>query len=154
VIVLAGDGPLIRAQTLKQLLDRHRSTHAMATLATSRIPDPAGYGRIVRDAHGAFSAIVEHKDCTPAQLKINEVNPSYYCFNARAMFDALERVKRNESSGEYYLTDVPALLLSLGRRVEVIDAVPPEDILSINTPEQLAEVDKIFRSRQGKAAAR
>lgn len=147
VFVLAGDGPLIRAQTLRQLLDRHRSTAAKATLATSRIPDPAGYGRILRNVRGGFEAIVEHKDCSPEQLRINEVNPSYYCFNARAMFDSLERVKRNPSSNEYYLTDVPALLLSGGDRVEVIDAVPPEDILSINTPEQLAEVDKIYRAR-------
>lgn len=154
VFVLAGDGPLIRAQTLRQLLDRHRTSHAKATLATSRISDPSGYGRIARDSAGRFQAIVEHKDCIPEQLRINEVNPSYYCFNARAMFDALERVKRNPSSGEYYLTDVPALLLASGDRVEVIDAVPPEDILSINTPEQLAEVDKIYRARTGQGASR
>jgi bifunctional N-acetylglucosamine-1-phosphate-uridyltransferase/glucosamine-1-phosphate-acetyltransferase GlmU-like protein len=147
VFVLAGDGPLIRAATLSQLLARHRSTGAAASLATSRIPDPAGYGRIVRNAHDRFTAIVEHKDCTPDQLKINEVNPSYYCFDARALFTTLAKVTRNAASGEYFITDIPGLLLTEGRHVEVIDAVPPEDILSINTPEQLAEVDRIYRSR-------
>ncbi len=147
VFVLAGDGPLIRAQTLKRLLDRHRTASAAATLATSRIPDPTGYGRIVRNARNEFTAIVEQKDCTPEQLRINEVNPSYYCFDTLAMFSTLAAVKRNQASGEYFITDVPGMLLAAGRRVEVIDAVPPEDILSINTPEQLAEVDRIFRSR-------
>ena len=153
VIVLAGDGPLIRAETLALLLDRHRATGASATLATSRIADPTGYGRIVRDAQGRFAGIVEHKDCTPAQCEIREINPSYYCFGAGALFSNLSKVKVNPGSGEYYLTDVPALLLSQGERVEVIDAVPPEDVLSINTPEQLAEVDRIFRSRAGAGLA-
>lgn len=153
VFVLAGDGPLIRPSTLGQMLDRHRSRRALATLATSRIADPTGYGRIVRDGEGNFTAIVEHKDCTPEQRAINEINPSYYCFDARAMFDALGRVQRNPQSGEYYITDVPGMLLSGGGRVEVIDAVPPEDVLSINTPEQLAEVDRIFRARPVLSAA-
>jgi bifunctional N-acetylglucosamine-1-phosphate-uridyltransferase/glucosamine-1-phosphate-acetyltransferase GlmU-like protein len=78
---------------------------------------------------------------------IREVNPSYYCFELGSLFSTLERVKRNESSGEYYITDVPSMLLSGGHRVEVIDAVPPQDVLSINTPEQLAEVDAIYRAR-------
>lgn len=151
--VLAGDGPLIRPATLKTLLDRHRGTHAEATLATAVIADPTGYGRIYRDALGKLVGIVEHKECTPQQLQIREVNPSYYCFDVRSLFETLAQVKRNPQSGEYYLTDVPALLLKQGRRVEVIDAVPPEDVLSINTLEQLAEVDAIYRSRQPAAAA-
>lgn len=150
--VLAGDGPLIRAETLRQLLSLHRGSRALATLATSVIPDPSGYGRIVRDgpggASGKFVGIVEQKDCTPEQLKIGEVNPSYYCFDTAALFNTLAHVKRNESSGEYYVTDVPGMLLAEGKRVEVIAAVPPEDILSVNTPEQLAEVDRIYQSRR------
>ena len=147
LFVLAGDGPLIRAQTLRTMLERHRAAKALATLATSVIADPTGYGRIHRDARGNFLAIVEHKDCSPDQLAIREVNPSYYCFDAKALFAALAEVKRNPQSGEYYITDVPGLLLSTGGRVEVIPAVPPEDILSINTLEQLAEVDGIYRGR-------
>lgn len=145
--VLAGDGPLIRAETLKTLLQTHAMAGAAATLATSVIDDPTGYGRIARDSRGKLRAIVEHKDCTPEQLAIREVNPSYYCFDLAKLFAALADVKRNEGSGEYYITDVPALLLKRGDRVEVIEAVPPQDILSINTPAQLAEVDAIYRSR-------
>ncbi|CAN5683706.1 hypothetical protein BH11PLA1_BH11PLA1_02030 [soil metagenome] len=147
VFVLAGDGPLIRGETLKQLLTLHRKSVAAATLATSRIDDPTGYGRIVRDGAGRLERIVEHKECTPEQLALREVNPSYYCFDLATLFATLARVKKNEASGEYYITDVPALLLKEGARVEVIDAVPPEDVLSINTPEQLAEVDAIYRKR-------
>lgn len=147
VFVLAGDGPLIRAKTLRTLLDKHNETGSSATLATSVIPDPSGYGRILRDAAGRFQAIVEHKDCTDAQRAIREVNPSYYCFDIQQLFKGLAEVKRNESSGEYYITDVPSLFLKQGKRVEVLDAVPPEDVLSINTPVQLAEVDAIYRDQ-------
>lgn len=147
VLVLAGDGPLIRAGTLAKIKDRHESTGAVATLATARIDDPTGYGRIVRDASGEFAGIVEQKNATPEQLAINEINPSYYLFDCRAMFEALDRVERNPVSGEYYITDVPALLLGSGERVEVLEAVPPADVLSINTPQQLAEVDRVMRDR-------
>lgn len=154
VFVLAGDGPLIRASTLRTLHETHRRAGAWATLATSVIEDPAGYGRIARDSAGRFTGIVEQKDCTPEQLKIREVNPSYYCFDVSALFATLARVKRNEGSGEYYVTDVPGMLLADGRRVEVVASVPPEDVLSVNTPEQLAEVDRIYRARRaGKAGA-
>lgn len=152
VLVLCGDGPLIRPATLTAILDTHRGNHAAATLATSVINDPTGYGRVTRDAAGRFTGIVEQKNATTEQRAIREVNPSYYCFDARALFEALGRVKRNELSGEYYITDVFGLLLADGRRVEVIDAVPPEDVLSINTLEDLAMVDGIYRARAGARA--
>ncbi|MEM1331749.1 MAG: NTP transferase domain-containing protein [Planctomycetota bacterium] len=147
VFVLCGDGPLIRSETLRAILGVHRERGAAATLATSVIDDPSGYGRIVRDGDGRFTGIVEQKNATEEQLGIREVNPSYYLFRAGAMFDALNRVERNETTGEYYVTDVPSMLAGDGERVEVIEAVPPEDVLSINTPEQLADVDRVFRSR-------
>ncbi len=154
LFVLCGDGPLIRSETLRTVLARHRQTVASATLATSVIDDPSGYGRIVRDAQGRFLRIVEQKNASADELKIREINPSYYCFDTGAMFDALGRVRRNELSGEYYITDVFEGMLNTGRRVEVIDAVPPEDVLSINTPEHLAEVDRIFRGRAGMGSTR
>jgi bifunctional UDP-N-acetylglucosamine pyrophosphorylase/glucosamine-1-phosphate N-acetyltransferase len=153
LFVLAGDGPLIRPETLRVLLSQHRSTTARATLATSVIDDPTGYGRIVRDATGHFGSIVEHKDATPDERRIREINPSYYCFDALSLFNALRDVKRNPSSHEYYITDVPALLLARGERVDVVDAVPPEDVLSINTPEELARVDAIYRARRAARSA-
>jgi bifunctional UDP-N-acetylglucosamine pyrophosphorylase/glucosamine-1-phosphate N-acetyltransferase len=154
VFVLAGDGPLIRPDTLRILLEQHRDTCARATLATSLIDDPTGYGRIVRDVTGNFAGIVEHKDATPEQRKTREINPSYYCFDALALFNALRDVKRNPSSNEYYITDVPALLLARGERVSIVDAVPPEDVLSINTPEELAKVDAIYRARHASNPAK
>lgn len=150
VFVLCGDGPLIRADTLRLVLETHRSAGAAATLATSVIEDPDGYGRIVRDAAGRFVGIVEQKNATDEQLAIHEVNPSYYCFDARALFSTLESVERDAASGEYYLTPVPSMLGSAGEVVEVIEAVPPEDVLSINTLENLAEVDRVFRGRRVK----
>ncbi len=145
--VLAGDGPLIRHTTLARVLEIHRRRKADATLATSVIDDPTGYGRVVRSSSGDFEAIVEQKDATPEQLAIQEVNPSYYCFDAHALFIALDRVSNDNASGEYYLTDAPGLLKQQGKTVVVVDAVPAEDVLSINTPQQLAEVDRILSAR-------
>jgi bifunctional UDP-N-acetylglucosamine pyrophosphorylase/glucosamine-1-phosphate N-acetyltransferase len=129
----------------------HRDAGAQATLATAVIDDPDGYGRIVRDANGRFERIVEQKNATEEQLAIREVNPSYYLFDTPKLFEAIDNVERNPLTGEYYVTDVPAMLADAGGVVEVIDAVPPEDILSINTLEQLGEVDRIFRARRAPA---
>jgi bifunctional UDP-N-acetylglucosamine pyrophosphorylase/glucosamine-1-phosphate N-acetyltransferase len=145
--VLCGDGPLIRPDTLRTLLQRHLAVDAAASLATSVVPDATGYGRIQRGSDGRFERIVEQKDATPDQLAIREINPSYYLFRTADLFAALRRVTNQNASGEYYITDVFELLLRDGRRVEVVDAVPPEDVLSVNTPEQLAEVDAILRRR-------
>ncbi|MEM6751150.1 MAG: NTP transferase domain-containing protein [Planctomycetota bacterium] len=153
VLVLAGDGPLIRASTLRTLLDLHRSTGAAASLATAVLDDPAGYGRIVRNPQGGFARIVEQKDAGPDELQIREVNPSYYAFRCGPLFDALARVSNQNASGEYYVTDVPGLLLADGHAVSVMDAVPAEDVLSVNNPEQLAEVDAVLRRRLAASAA-
>ncbi|MEZ6191695.1 MAG: NTP transferase domain-containing protein [Phycisphaerales bacterium] len=147
LFVLAGDGPLIRAKTLGRLLEVHRRRKAAATLATSIIDDPTGYGRIVRAKDGALDCIVEQKDASPEQLQIKEVNPSYYCFDSAALFGALAQVKPHNQQGEYYITDVPSILKHQGKGVEVVEAVPPQDVLSINTQEQLQTVDAILRSR-------
>lgn len=147
VFVLAGDGPLIRPQTLRQLLDVHRSAGAAATLATAILPDPTGYGRVLREPDGSLHAIVEHKDATPQQRECKEVNPSYYLFQSALLFDYLRKVRPNNSQGEYYLTDVPGMMKKEGRIVKVVDAVPPEDVHSVNNPEQLALVDRLMRER-------
>jgi bifunctional UDP-N-acetylglucosamine pyrophosphorylase / glucosamine-1-phosphate N-acetyltransferase len=151
VLILAGDGPLIRASTIATLIGKHRASGAAATLATSIIEDPTGYGRIVREpqsASGRFKEIVEHKVATPEQREIKEINPSYYCFRRADLFAALAEVTPNAVSKELYLTDALAVLLKQGKRVEVVAAVPPEDVLSINTPAELAVVDRIYRERE------
>ena len=149
VFVLAGDGPLIRVNTLTRLLEMHRRSKAAATIATAVLDDPEGYGRITRYDNGSFAAIVEQKDATPAQLEIKEINPSYYCFQSDRLFDALQRVDTNNCQGEYYVTDTPAILRDDGHVVIVVSAVPPEDVHGINTPQQLAHVDEIQRRRHG-----
>lgn len=151
VFILCGDGPLIRTDTLGAILDLHTKANASATLATAVVDEPTGYGRIVRDASGRFLRIVEQKNASDEERAIREINPSYYCIRLADLREGLSRVTPNEATGEEYITDVPEILLGLGRTVEVIDAVPAEDVLSINTPEQLADVDSIFRSRTGSA---
>lgn len=153
VFVLCGDGPLIRSSTLARLHERHVGTGAAATLATGTLEDPDGYGRIQRDPDGGLDRIVEQKDASPEQLQIREVNPSYYIFRADALFDRLSLLGNDNASGEYYVTDIFEMVKKDGLRVEVVDAVPSEDVLSINNPEQLAEVDAILRTRLGTQAA-
>ncbi len=147
VFVLAGDGPLIRARTLGRLLEIHRRRKASATLATSVIDNPTGYGRIIRSDDGSLKGIVEQKDATEEQLQIREVNPSYYCFESTALFSALSQVQPHNQQGEFYVTDVPSIMKRQGQGVEVVEAVPPQDVLSINTQQQLEEVDLILRRR-------
>ncbi|MGP1272322.1 MAG: NTP transferase domain-containing protein [Phycisphaerales bacterium] len=151
VFVLCGDGPLIRTETLEAILRRHGASDAAATLATALLEDPSGYGRIVRDDAGGFLRIVEQKNASPAELAVREVNPSYYCFRLDAMRWGLGRIAANELTGEEYITDLPELLRLAGRSVSVIEAVPAEDVLSINTPEHLAEVDRVLRARLARA---
>jgi bifunctional UDP-N-acetylglucosamine pyrophosphorylase/glucosamine-1-phosphate N-acetyltransferase len=126
-------------------------TSACATLATSIIPDPTGYGRIVRDDDDTFSAIIEHKNATVEQRKIHEVYPSYAVFEATKLWECLDALEPNPLTNEYYLTEVPRMLKDRGEVVEVINAVAPEDILSINTQEQLQEVEAFLLARNPEA---
>lgn len=147
VLVLCGDGPLIRPETLRTIMQRHEADGAAATLATATLDDPSGYGRIVRDSSTRFVAIVEHNDCTPAQRGIREVNPSYYYFNCDELLSSLEQVTPNNAKNEYYITDVFGILLRAGKKVSAITAVPPEDVLSINSRGDLAAVNRIMQQR-------
>jgi bifunctional UDP-N-acetylglucosamine pyrophosphorylase/glucosamine-1-phosphate N-acetyltransferase len=153
VLVLAGDMPLLRCSTLVKLLARHRAQSAAASVATGELEDPAGYGRIVRDAAGAFERIVEHKDATDAQRAIREVNPSCYCFDSARLFEALAQVDSNNSQGEFYVTDVLGILREAGHTVIAVNAVGPDEVEGINSPEQLARVDQTLRQRQDEGAA-
>ena len=117
------------------------------TLATSMLENPTGYGRIVRDAGGNVTGIVEQNDATPEQKAIKEVNPTYWMFRTRDLFEALEEVKPNNKKGEYYLTDTLAILKAMDRRLEAVASVPPEDVLSINTRAELADVARVMQKR-------
>ncbi|MFA5863072.1 MAG: NTP transferase domain-containing protein [Phycisphaerae bacterium] len=145
--ILCGDGPLIRAETLKEMLNKHNQEHSYATLATALLDDPSGYGRIARDEYGNLQGIVEHADCTHEQRRIREVNPSYYCFDWKTLSWALGQIKPDNVKREYYLTDALAEIIQNGKKALAITAVPQEDVLSINSRRQLAEVSKLMQGR-------
>jgi bifunctional UDP-N-acetylglucosamine pyrophosphorylase/glucosamine-1-phosphate N-acetyltransferase len=146
-LVLCGDGPMIRAQTLKIIIDKHESGQSAATLGTAELEDPSGYGRIIRDDYGNIQGIVEHSDCTPEQLKIKEINPSNYLFNNKILFEAIERVKPENVKKEYYLTDAVSGIIATGHKVEAITAVPPDEAVGINSRAQLSAASKIMQRR-------
>jgi len=147
VLILYGDAPLIRGRTLATLLAKHEQEKSAATLATSVLEDPHGYGRILRDAYGNIQGIVEENDCTESQRAIREVNPGYYCFESGPLLAALERIEPNNVKNEYYLTDALHLIIAQGRKVVAITAVPPEDCMGVNNRMQLSHVSKIMQER-------
>lgn len=150
VLVLAGDGPLVRAETLRELLDTHARQGAACTLATSILPDAGRYGRVVRDDSGEVVGIVEYLDADEDQRRINEVNVSLYCFDAKALLDVLDRLSNDNAKGEYYLTDALALLRGDGRKLAAVPAAKPEDVLSVNTDQELQRVERIMQTRDGR----
>jgi len=147
VFVLAGDGPMIRGEVLRTLLQAHRDDDADASMATAVLDDPLGYGRIIRDEQGNFLDIVEQVDCTPEQAAIKEAFPSYYCFKVEALLLALSKLQNNNKKREYYLTDTYGILRRLGKKIAAVQAVTQEDVLSANTREQLADVDAAMQRR-------
>jgi bifunctional UDP-N-acetylglucosamine pyrophosphorylase/glucosamine-1-phosphate N-acetyltransferase len=150
LLVISGDVPLVRAETLGALIHQHR-THrgrgAACTLLAVRLDDPTGYGRVVRDAEGRFEKIVEQKDATPEERQIGEVNAGIYCFETRLLFPALERVQPANAQGEYYLTDVPAILRGDGEDVSVYTHNDAREVSGINTRVELSEFERILRMR-------
>jgi bifunctional UDP-N-acetylglucosamine pyrophosphorylase / glucosamine-1-phosphate N-acetyltransferase len=147
VFILCGDGPLIRGEVLKTLLLAHHENKADATMATAILDNPFGYGRVIRDTQGNFIEIIEEADATPDQKAIKEVFPSYYCVKSEQLLHALPKLKNNNKKGEYYLTDIFAILRNDGRKVLAVQAVAAEDILGVNTRQQLAEIDQILQER-------
>jgi bifunctional UDP-N-acetylglucosamine pyrophosphorylase / glucosamine-1-phosphate N-acetyltransferase len=147
-IVLPGDAPLVRAESLKSLLATHRAGVAAATILTAVLADPSGYGRIVRKSETQVGAIVEDSQLTPEQRELNEINSSIYCFTLAKLWPALARVRPNNKHREIYLTDAIAELASRGETVLAQIAPDSREVLGCNTRADLAEVDRIFRERK------
>lgn len=141
VVLLAVDVPLVRADTLSGLLAHHRRAGAAATVLTARVPDPTGYGRIVRDQDGNIRRIVEEKDASPALRAINEINTCIYCFQWPEILSPLSRLTALNRQGEFYLVDIVALLLANGRPVETVEAADPGEVEGVNDPAQLARAE-------------
>lgn len=145
-VVLYGDGPLIKPQTIRALVDETRANHNAMTLLTMVPPDSFGYGRIVRDEQGAPLAIVEQKDCTPEQAAITECNPGIYCFCGGRLTANIDRIGNDNAQGEYYLTDMLGIYRELGEPVGSLPA-EYEETLGVNSRRQLAEVTCIMQQR-------
>lgn len=150
VQVLYGDGPLISRATLAELARRQAASDAAATVITTRLDDPSGYGRIVFGDGGEILAIVEHKAATPDQLAIPFINSGIYCFRAELLWKHIAQIEPSNAAGEYYLTDIVEILRRAGHRVEAMEVADSRELLGINTRAELAEVDKIFRDRKAR----
>lgn len=152
VLVVQGDTPLLLPATLRALVDRHRAardagTPAACTMLTTRMPDPTGYGRILRGPDGAVTGIVEQADCAPDQARITEVNPGIYLFDRPALEESLARLEPRNRQAEYYLTDVVGLMAAGGGAVATMDA-DPQEVLGINNRRQLAEAGLALQWRE------
>ena len=145
VLVLSGDVPLIRAATLERFIDQHRASGAACSILSVRLENPTGYGRVVRDENDQFVRIVEQKDATTEEQKVKEINSGIYCFASRKLFAALKRVKPSNKQGEFYLTDVPQILLSDGEKVNVYLHGDAREVSGINTRAELAEFENLLR---------
>lgn len=147
IVVLCGDTPLIRPQTIMQLIGAHERGGNAATVLTMELADPFGYGRIVRDEAGDVRGIVEEKDCSPEQAAICECNSGIYCFSAPELLSRLDRLDRDNAQGEYYLTDMLAILAADGCKVGSFVATDNDDCLGVNSRIQLAAATKIAQQR-------
>lgn len=154
VFVIAGDSPMLRGETVGKIFDIYEEAAAggepvSAVLGTVIKDDPAGMGRILRGENGEFIGIVEHKDATEAQRAITEINMSYYLFNTRDLLDSLSEIKANNAQKEYYITDVPAILLGRGKRVRAVPVLEPSECLGVNTVDDVRRVEEaILAGRQ------
>jgi len=148
VMVLSGDVPLVRSETLAALLEQHRAATnppTSCTILSVKLDNPTGYGRIVRDSAGRLLKIVEQKDANEEERQLREINAGLYCFDSWALFQALARVQPANEQGEYYLTDVPAILSAQGLAVEVLLHSDAREVSGINTRAELAEFENLRR---------
>ena len=147
VLVLNGDVPLLRPETLNRLLNKSIENKECATLLTAIYDNPTGYGRIVRDEGGNIEAIVEEKDTTEEQKQIKEINAGIYCFDIEALLDALKEIKPNNAQGEYYITDVIEIMNSKGLKTGAVIVEDNTEILGVNDRIQLEMLTKVLQMR-------
>lgn len=148
VVVVAGDSPMLQADSVRGILAAFREQQAACVLGTLKHPNPAGLGRIVRDAAGRFSRIVEEKDATPEERLIDEVNMSTYVFDAQELLRGLVHLTAENQQKEYYITDLPEIMLRQGLTVLALPILKPIEALSVNTVEQLAEVEAALKNME------
>lgn len=145
VIILYGDMPLFKKDTYKKLIEEHEKSGADCTILTSVSDEKLAYGRIIRE-NGNITDIVEEKDCTPEQKEIKELNVGVYVFKSELLFENLTKLKNNNAQGEYYLTDVPKILINEGKKIASYVLHNTNEILGVNTPEDLARCENILKA--------
>ena len=146
VVVVTGDAPMMRTESVRALLDEFDREPAGCILGTGYKDDPTGLGRILRNAEDEFTDIIEEKDATDQQRKITEINMSYYVFNCFDLFASLKYVRSDNAQGEYYLTDCPGVLVNQERKVRALPVLKPYESLGINTEEDLAIVEEAMKA--------
>jgi len=147
VLVLSGDVPLLRAATIRELISVHRNKNAVATILTTDLDDPSGYGRVLRGEEGNVVGIVEHKDATDEQRKVTEINSGIYIFDSAHLFDALGHITAHNAQNEYYLTDVFGYYWDRRMTVAAKKTADFDEVRGVNTVEQLEEANDILRKR-------
>lgn len=147
LLVLPGDAPLVKTSTLAALVETHHESDAACTVLTARLDDPTGYGRVLRDKNGNVDRIVEHKDATSDERAVGEINTSIYCFRRSLLAPALRRLSPENAQGEYYLSDVPAVLHDAGYTILAHVADDPVEIAGVNDRVQLAAIEAELRRR-------
>jgi bifunctional UDP-N-acetylglucosamine pyrophosphorylase/glucosamine-1-phosphate N-acetyltransferase len=146
LLVLLGDVPLIQADTLRRLIAEHRARGAAATVLSTELDEPAGYGRIVRNGEGALLGIVEDRDAGPDELRIREIHSGIFCFTIESVFDALHRVGRENAQKQYYLTEVVRILRESGKTVHCVQVESPVEVLGVNRMEDLLTLRRSLSS--------
>lgn len=144
VLVLLGDAPCVRPQTIRDLLQLHSDSQAAATILSAEVDDPTGYGRIVRSNDGSVDRIVEHRDADEHIRTIREINSGMIAFRSESLWKNLERVSNDNAQGEYYLTDVIGLLRAEGQRVMAYVAPDSREVLGVNSPDDLRLLERLF----------
>lgn len=144
VLVLLGDAPCVRPQTIRDLLHLHSEARAAATILSAEVADPSGYGRIVRAADGTVDRIVEHRDADERIRAIREISSGMIAFRSELLWPNLERVDNDNAQGEYYLTDVIGFLRDDGHKVMAYIAPDPREVLGVNSPDDLRLLESLF----------
>lgn len=145
LLILSGDVPLVREETLRKLVEEHQASGATCSILTVKLENPTGYGRVVRDEQNNFARIVEQKDATAEEKLIREINSGIYCFDTTKLFAALEQVQPTNQQQEYYLTDAPAILLAGGEKIELFVINDQREVSGINSRAELAEFENLMR---------
>ncbi|KQL35182.1 hypothetical protein AN960_18330 [Bacillus sp. FJAT-25509] len=149
-LVICGDTPLISPETIQALFDEHERLQAKATILTAHLEDSTGYGRIIRGENGSVLKIVEHKDASPEELTVQEINTGTYCFDNKALFEALNEVNNNNAQGEYYLPDVIEILKAKGEIVAAYKTANFDETLGVNDRYALSIAESIMRKNINK----